>query len=89
MSATAAPAAVATRRHWYGVGKTRCAYQVMPRNIAVYAAAAATAEPIIPWSGTSRRLSATLTSAAAPVITQLNCVRLARPTPIAITMYAA
>ena len=30
-----------------------------------------------------------LTAAATPVITQLNCVRFARPTPIAITMYAA
>jgi hypothetical protein len=30
-----------------------------------------------------------LTTAAAPVITQLNCVRFARPTPIAITTYAA
>ena len=48
VSATAAPAAVNTRRHWYGVGNTRCAYQVIPRNIAEYAAAAATAEPIIP-----------------------------------------
>ena len=28
------------------------------------------------------------TAAAAPVTTQLNCVRLARPTPIATTMYA-
>ena len=26
--------AVATRRHWYGVGKTRCAYHVIARNIA-------------------------------------------------------
>ena len=37
----------------------------------------------------SMRLSATLTTAAAPVTTQLNCVRRARPTPIATTMYPA
>ncbi len=29
-----------------------------------------------------------MTAAAAPVTTQLNCVRRARPTPIAMTMYA-
>ena len=29
------------------------------------------------------------TAAAAPVTTQLNCVRFARPTPIATTMYPA
>ena len=33
--------------------------------------------------------SAAFTAAAAPVTTQLNCVRFARPTPIATAMYAA
>src|ERR687891_1461807 len=34
------------------------------------------------------RLRATLTAAAAPVTTQLNCVRRARPTPSARAVYA-
>jgi len=34
-------------------------------------------------------LSATLIAAATPVTTQLNCVRRARPIPIASTVYAA
>jgi hypothetical protein len=46
------------------------------------------AAPIIPYGGIRIRLSTTLTRAATPVITQLNCVRFARPTPIAITTYA-
>jgi hypothetical protein len=36
----------------------------------------------------SARLREMLTAAAAPVTTQLNCVRRARPTPIATTIYA-
>ena len=51
-----------------------------------YATTVATAAPMIPYGGIRIRLSATLTAAATPVITQLNCVRFVRPTPIAITM---
>lgn len=47
-SATAAPAAVATRRHWYCVGNTRCAFSVISTNISENAAAVAIAAPIIP-----------------------------------------
>ena len=32
-SATATPAAVATRRHWYGTGKTRCDHHAIPTNM--------------------------------------------------------
>ena len=60
-----------------------------PTNIVAYAAIVATAAPIIPYGGIRIRLSAMLTTAAAPVTTQLNCVRRARPTPIATTMYPA
>ena len=33
VSPTAAPAASAIRRHWYGTGKTCCARIVIPKNI--------------------------------------------------------
>src|SRR5262245_54020930 len=61
----------------------------MPRNIVVYAAMVAIAAPIIPYGGMRRGLRAMFTIAAAPVTTQLNRVRRARPTPIATTMYPA
>jgi len=46
------------------------------------------AAPIIPYGGISTKLSPMLTSAAPPVITQLNCVFFARPIPIDITLKA-
>ena len=63
----------------------RCAHHAIPANIVVYAAIVAIAAPIIPYGGMRSRFSAMLTTAAAPVTTQLNCVRRARPTPIATT----
>ena len=55
----------------------------------MYAASVAMPAPTIPYDGISARQSAKFTTAAIPVITQLNCVRRVRPTPIAMTMYAA
>ena len=54
----------------------------------MYAASVAMPAPTIPYDGISARQSAKFTAAAIPVITQLNCVRRVRPTPIAMTMYA-
>ena len=57
----------------------------MPTNIVAKAATVATAAPIIPKGGMSRRFSAMFTIAAVPVTTQLNCVRRVRPTAITTT----
>jgi hypothetical protein len=54
----------------------------------VNAVSDAAAAPRIPYSGISSRFRTTLTSAAEPVTTQLNCVRRSRPIPIATTVYA-
>src|SRR5688572_33349958 len=67
----------------------RCDHQAIAIAIVVYAATVAIAAPIIPYDGIRARFSAKLTSAPAPVTTQLNVVRRARPTPIATTTYAA
>src|SRR3954451_2921471 len=61
----------------------------MARNIPTYATSEAIAAPKIPYGGTSATTSTTFTTAAAPVITQLNCVFRARPTPITTTVYDA
>ena len=63
----------------------RCDHHVMPMNIVANAATVATAAPIIPKGGISRRLTAMFTTAAVPVTTQLNCVRRVRPTAITTT----
>ena len=80
------PTTVTTRRHWYGTQNTRCDHHVMPRNITVNAQRLAMPAPTIPYGGMSRRLSVTLTTAALPVTTQLNCVRFVRPRPMETTM---
>ena len=49
-------------------------------------AAVAIPAPIIPYGGMSAKQSAMLISAAIPETTQLNCVKRARPIPIATTV---
>src|SRR5436190_3881126 len=61
----------------------------MPPKSATYDTSVEIAAPIMPYGGIRITLSATLIAAATPETTQLSCVRLARPEPIAITVYAA
>ena len=89
VSATATPTSVTTRRHWYGTGYRRCAFQVISTNISAYAATVAIAAPVIPYGGISAMFRPMFSAAAAKVMIQLNCVRRTRPIPIAITVYPA